>query len=140
MEKKFTRFVINTDAHPRGPRIKVRGVITKVYDEEGIFSHVKKPYIMARPSENETEVDIEGTDSKKFMPMHHHKLVDGNIVKKTEQEIADIETQIAESKAIKLQESIDEKTKIDAAKATIEDETKTDKEKLDAVIVLLKGD
>ena len=138
-EKKFVRFVCNTSAHSRGEKIKAVNVITKVYDDKDIFLYVKKPYITTQ--ENQLEIDIEGTDYKGYMPLHHFKHDKGNIVKKSDAEIQDFENQMGLIKRQKLADRQKKDNDINDAKSILGDKNKTDKERLDALgeIINLKG-
>jgi len=136
MQKKFIRFICNTSQHPKGEKIKALNVITKIYDNEENFLYVKKPHIFAQ--ENQIEIDIEGIDYKKYLPLHYFKYNNGNIVKKSDQEIQIIENervQIKEQKQIEQEQK--EREKQDN-QDIVDDITKTDTERLNALIKLYR--
>jgi len=136
MQKKFIRFICNTSQHPKGEKIKALNVITKIYDNEENFLYVKKPHIFAQ--ENQIEIDIEEIDYKKYLPLHHFKYNNGNIVKRSDQEIQIIENervQIKEQKQIEQEQK--EREKQDN-QDIVDDITKTDTERLNALIKLYR--
>lgn len=137
MERKFIRFVYNTSSHPRGEKIKTLNIITKVYDDENNLLYVKKPHSYAL--DNQIEIDIEGTDYKQYLPLHHFKHEDGNIIRKSNAEIQVLEagrTQEKQKKEIEKQQNEQEKQNNENI---IADDSKSDKDKLDALIKLYKG-
>ena len=136
MEKRFIRFVCNTSNHPRGEKIKTINIITKIYDDKGVFIKLKKPYIKAL--ENQIEVDIEGTDYKKYAPPHHYKNDNGNIVKKSDAEIQTLEAEITQQKLDKQAALVIKEQEISNPKTIVVDETKADSVRLAAMINIQK--
>lgn len=135
--KKFTRFVVNTNKHPHGEKIKAINMITKIYDDDNNYIDIKKPYITALA--DQVEIDLEDVDYKDYMPMHHWREVSGVLTKKTQVEIDTLEQQIADDRAQKQVILNQSKTDKDAAKTDMLDTGKTDAERLDAVIRLLSN-
>lgn len=136
MEKKFIRFIVNTNQHPRGEKIKALNIITKIFDENDNLIKVKRPCLVA--GEHQIEIDVEGTDYRQYLPLRHFKHYKGKIIKKSQSEIDNIEQIRATNKTTKESLLQQQEQNIAAAKQVINDKNKTDSEKLSALLDVLR--
>ncbi len=131
--KQFIRFVVNDNGNGK---IKAMNKITKVYDNKDEFIKINPPYIYATGIQ--INVDMEETDSSKFMPLRHFKHKNGKIIKRTQTNINQIEQTYQIAKTQKLQEIETKNEQIETAKEVITNESKSDKQRLEAISTLIR--
>lgn len=131
--KSFIRFVIND--HGNG-KIKCMNKIIKLFDKNDKFLYTQEPYISA--GEGQIEIDIEGHDHNKYLPMRRFKHKDGKIIKRTEEEIRAIDLKYQQDKSQRLQEIQEKNNQIETNKNIIQDSGKTLQQRVDAMAELMK--
>lgn len=131
--KQFIRFVVNDNGNGK---IKAMNKIVKVYDDEDKFIKIESPYIYATGTQ--IDIDMEETDSSKFMPLRHLKHKDGEIIKKTQTEIDEIDAVCQQLKAESRLEIEERNQEIEDAKELVADESKSDKQRLEAISTLIR--
>jgi len=130
--KKFIRFVINTENHKHGEKIKALNVIMKIYDD-GVYSHTQIPYIFA--GENQIELDIPGENYQAYIPLRHFQYdsVTDTIIKKNVEDIVILEEERDTDKLARKTVKELMKLEIKDAKEVLRDVLAKDKDKIIAI-------